>query len=187
MSEEFRLRLTQDDVYERLCEICERVGSIPNDAKRAARIVGKGCTAEMAERELLKFTPSSTFRKRLVIPETIAMLRRRSHEPDTADKKQNRSRASGQRKEYEEVHKKKTRDDRAVLAKLVDKLRERGQSKKMTDEEAQVYLRLSSSELENLRKRRKIAYYKVSGKVFYLQSDLDAFFNKCRIAPRDEG
>ncbi len=52
---------------------------------------------------------------------------------------------------------------------------------KLTDKEAQEYLRTSRSVLALMRKNRKIPYQKVGGKVIYLRSDLDAFFKDCRV------
>lgn len=49
------MSLAEECAYRRLLDYCWLHGSVPADAKRAARVVGKGCTPEIAEIALTMF------------------------------------------------------------------------------------------------------------------------------------
>lgn len=54
----------------------------------------------------------------------------------------------------------------------------------LTREEASTYLRVPLGTLDNWRSNRivRLPFYKVGGRVFYRQPELDEFLNRCRIA-----
>lgn len=51
------MTLAEEGAYRRLIDYCWINGYVPSDPKRAARIIGKGATAEMAQVALAMFTP----------------------------------------------------------------------------------------------------------------------------------
>ena len=51
------MTLAEEGAYRRLIDYCWINGYVPSDPKRAAKIIGKGATAEMAQVALAMFTP----------------------------------------------------------------------------------------------------------------------------------
>lgn len=51
------MTLAEEGVYRRLIDYCWINGYVPSDPRRAARIIGKGATVEMAQVALAMFTP----------------------------------------------------------------------------------------------------------------------------------
>lgn len=58
------------------------------------------------------------------------------------------------------------------------------QSDLLTREEASAYLRVPLGTLDNWRSNRivRVPFYKVGGRVFYRQPELDAFLQRCRVS-----
>lgn len=54
------MTLTEEGAYRRLLDFCWINGAIPADPEKAARVVGKGCTKEIAKVCLEMFTPHPT-------------------------------------------------------------------------------------------------------------------------------
>jgi excisionase family DNA binding protein len=53
-----------------------------------------------------------------------------------------------------------------------------------TTKEAATYLRLSTRTLQDLRDKKRLAFFQIGRKVYYLQADLDAYVGTGRINPR---
>lgn len=62
------MSLAEEGAYRRLIDFCWLNGSIPNDEKRVARIIGKGATPEMARIVMQMFVNHPTFEDELVHP-----------------------------------------------------------------------------------------------------------------------
>jgi uncharacterized protein YdaU (DUF1376 family) len=60
------MTLTEEGAYRRLLDFCWINGAIPADPEKAARVVGKGCTKEIAKVCLEMFTPHPTDESLLV-------------------------------------------------------------------------------------------------------------------------
>ena len=58
------------------------------------------------------------------------------------------------------------------------------QANYFTTKEAASYLRLSTRTLQDLRDKKRLAFFQIGRKVYYTQMDLDAFINTGRINPR---
>lgn len=57
----------------------------------------------------------------------------------------------------------------------------------MSSQEAAAYLGITIRELKGLRARRAIAFFRIGHRtVTYRPGDLDAFLEKCRVAPASE-
>lgn len=60
------MSLTEECAYRRLIDFCWLNGSIPSDASRAARLVGKGCSVEVVKVALEMFIPHQTDADKLI-------------------------------------------------------------------------------------------------------------------------
>lgn len=60
------MSMTEECAYRRLIDYCWLHGSVPADAQRAARLVGKGCPVEAAKIALEMFEPHPTDQSKLV-------------------------------------------------------------------------------------------------------------------------
>ena len=65
-AEVLEMTLAEEGAYRRLIDVCWISGSIPADPAKAARVVGKGCTVEMAKAALRMFVPDPENPDRMV-------------------------------------------------------------------------------------------------------------------------
>ena len=60
------MSLAEEGAYRRLLDYCWLNGSVPADEKRCARLIGKGCTAEIAKYVLEMFEPDPLDESRMI-------------------------------------------------------------------------------------------------------------------------
>lgn len=80
------MSLAEEGAYRRLLDYCWINGSVPNDSAKAARLIGKGCTAEIAKVALEMFIPHPTDSDKLL------------HERIEAEREKQKSNSNARRK-----------------------------------------------------------------------------------------